>query len=355
MTLTLRGLLAATALAATLAPPATAQTTIDITVTAGHPPIFLWVKHVTETYIPAVNAALEGSGYAINWTEAFAGTIAGVGGELDALEDGLTEIALIPTVFTANQLPLYAVTYNTPFGVTDPRLVTEAVAAVSQQVPAMLDSWTEFNAVYLGGGQAIENYLLMTNFPVNSLADLQGRRIAAPGPAVNWLQGTGAVGVAGNLTTYYNDLQTGVFDGVIVFPTAAAPARLHEVAPYVTHTDMGAQYTGNLAANGDFYAGLPEVVRLALHSAADAYNVAFLAEQQARIAASLATIGPDPSRVRSLTPEERQTWAMGLPDLAGAWAAAVDARGLPGTEVLNAYMAYMRDHGAVLARDWSMR
>ena len=50
----------------------------------------------------------------------------------------------------------------------------------------------------------------MTDFPVESLADLRGRKIAAPGPAINWLSGTGAVGVSGNLTSYYNELQTGV-------------------------------------------------------------------------------------------------------------------------------------------------
>ncbi len=41
---------------------------------------------------------------------------------------------------------------------------------------------------------------------------------------MNWLSGTGAVGVSGNLTTYYNEIQAGVYDGVIVFALAAAPA-----------------------------------------------------------------------------------------------------------------------------------
>src|SRR5690606_26156512 len=216
-----RALVAATFLAST-AVSAHAQEEISVTLVNGHPPVFLWVKHLTETYIPTVDKALEGSGYSIAWSEAYGGTLAAVGGELEALEDGLAEVGVVPTVFEPTALPLQNVSYFTPFSTPDPRLVLETVNALHESVPGMIDSWERYDVEYLGGGFALDNYLLMTNFPVESIDDLSGRRIAAPGPAVNWLEGTGAVGVAGNLTTYYNDIQTGVFDGVIVFPTAAA-------------------------------------------------------------------------------------------------------------------------------------
>ena len=355
MTLTIRRFLTGTALALALGAPAMADETIDVTVVNGHPPIFLWVKHLTETFIPTVNAALEGSGYTINWTEAYGGTLAAVGGELDAVEDGLAEIGSIPTVFMPNKLPLQNVTYNTPFGSGDPQQVMDAMEALYAAIPGMSESWNTYDAVYLGGGFALDNYLLMTNFPVTSIDDLAGHRIAAPGPAVNWLEGTGAVGVAGNLTTYYNDLQTGVFDGVIVFATAAAPARLQEVAPYVTVTNFGAQYAGTLVANQTWFADQPEVVQNALRAGAEAYTAAYLAEQTARVTAAMAAIAPDAEHLHVLSAEERARWAAALPDIAGTWAAAADAAGLPGTDVLGAYVAALQAAGADLGRDWSMR
>jgi len=355
MTLTIRRFLTGTALALALGAPAMADETIDVTVVNGHPPIFLWVKHLTETFIPTVNAALEGSGYTINWTEAYGGTLAAVGGELDAIEDGLAEIGAIPTVFMPTKLPLQNVTYNTPFGPADPALVMSVMDNLHDTMPGMIDSWHQYDAEYLGGGFALDNYLLMTNFPVNSIDDLAGHRIAAPGPAVNWLEGTGAVGVAGNLTTYYNDLQTGVFDGVIVFATAAAPARLQEVAPYVTVTNFGAQYAGTLVANQTWFADQPEVVQNALRAGADAYTAAYLAEQTARVTAAMAAIAPDADHLTVLSDAERTRWATALPDIAGTWAAAADAAGLPGTEVLGAYVAALQAAGADLGRDWSMR
>ena len=352
----IRALLAAPILAAGLALPATGPAqAIDVTLVNGHPPIFLWVQHLTNSFIPAVDAALEGSGHSIDWTEAYGGTIAGVGGELEAVEDGLAEVGAIPTVFMPTQLPLQNVTYNTPFGPSDPELVMQVMDMLHNEVPGMVESWHAFDTEYLGGGFALDNYLLMTTFPVHSIDDLAGRRIAAPGPAVNWVEGTGAVGVAGDLTSYYNDLQTGVFEGVIVFPTAAAPARLHEVAPYVTITDFGAQYAGTLVANRTWFQTQPEAVQEALRTGAEAYTAAYLAEQTERVAAAMETIAPDEDRLHVLAPEERERWAAALPDIAGVWAENADGMGLPGTEVLQAYMAAMEEAGAAMGRDWSQR
>jgi len=348
--------LALPVLAAGLALPGAAPAqSIDVTLVNGHPPIFLWVKHLTETFIPAVNAALEGTDHSINWSEAYGGSLAAVGGELEAIEDSLAEVGAIPTVFLPTQLPLQNVSYNTPFGPSDPQVVMDTLDMLHATVPGMVESWHAYDAEYLGGGFALDNYVLMTTFPVTSIDDLRGRRIGAPGPAVNWVEGTGAVGVSGNLTTYYNDIQTGVFEGVIVFPTAAAPARLHEVAPYVTVTDFGAQYAGTLVANRTWFAEQPEAVQNALRAGAEAYTDAYLAEQSQRVTAAMATIAPDPARLHVLAPEERARWAAALPDIAGTWAANADGMGLPGTEVLTAYVEALKAAGTDLGRDWSQR
>lgn len=266
--------------------PAAFADTIKIGVVNGHPPVFLWVKHLTQTFIPTVNKALEGSGHTVEWTESYGGTLAAVGGELEAIEEGLAEIGAVPTVFEPTSLPLQNVTYFTPFSTPDPQLVMQVMDDLHDSVPGLKTSWESYDAEYLGGGFALDNYVLMTTFPVKSIDDLKGRRIAAPGPAVNWLEGTGAVGVAGNLTTYYSDIQTGVFEGVITFPTAAAPAKLHEVAKHVLRTDFGAQYAGTLVANKPWFDDQPEAVQAALREGAKAYTAAYLAEQTARVDAA---------------------------------------------------------------------
>lgn len=352
----MRKLLAAgAATAALLSGFAVQAETIKIGVVNGHPPVFLWVKHLTATYIPAVNKALEGTDYTIEWTENYGGTLAAVGGELEAIEDGLAEIGAVPTVFEPTSLPLQNVTYFTPFSSPDAAQVMGIMDDLHETVPGLKSSWESFDAEYLGGGFALDNYVLMTTFPVKSIDDLKGRRIAAPGPAVNWLEGTGAVGVAGNLTTYYSDIQTGVFEGVIVFPTAAAPAKLHEVAKHITRTDFGAQYAGTLVANKPWFDDQPEAVQNALREGAKAYTAAYLAEQSARVDAAFKGMTDGGATVTDMDAAEKARWAAALPQIADTWAKDAEAKGLAGNAVLDAYIGALKAAGAPLLRDWQAR
>ena len=50
--------------------------------------------------------------------------------------------------------------------------------------------------------------------------------------------------------------------------------------------------------------------------------------------------------------EEQAKWASAMPNIAKEWAERIDAPGLPGTEVLSAYMNEMRSAGAEPVRNW---
>ena len=329
-----------------------AENVVRANVVSGLPPIFLWVKHMEETFMPAVDKALEGTGYSMEWTKSFGGTLAKQGGELEALEAQLAEIGVVPTVFESSNLPLHSVTYVSPFGATDPEQVLQAFNDLHDTIEAMRTSWHTFDVEYLGGGFALDNYLMMTKFPLRQVADLEGRKIGAPGPAVNWLKGTGAVGVAGSLPTYYNDLQTGVIDGIVVFATAAAPAKLFEVAPYVTQVNFGAQYAGSLAANKTWFDAQPQAVKDAMHQAAAEYTVAYTSELLDRVASSLETMVEGGATIEELAPEERAAWASVLPNVPAEWVQQTEADGLPAGEILSSYMEALRQLGVELPRDW---
>ena len=344
--------LAALAGAALSLPASAYAETIPVTVVNGHPPIFLWVKHLTETFIPSVDAALEGTGYDIAWTESYAGTLAEVGGELEALEAGLAEVGVVPTLFEGSNLPLQNVSYIAPFGSDDPMLILDVIHDLHASVPGVVESWHTYDVEYLGGGFALDDYMLMTNFPVESLADLEGHRIGAPGPAVNWLQGTGAVGVSGNLTTYYNDISTGVFDGTIVFATAAAPASLYEVAPYVTLVGFGAMYAGSVVANKTWFDSQPEIVQQAMRDAAVAYTEAYQEELVARVDGAMQAMIEGGAQVSELPAAERAAWAQALPNVPREWADGLDDRDMPGSAMLSGFMQALRDAGAAPPRDW---
>lgn len=336
-----------------LGAPAMSQETIDLTVVAGHPPVFLWVQQLNETLIPTVDTELAKTGtYKIDWNQAFGGVLAKVGSELDTIRDGLADMGTAFSLFSPDKLPLQNVSYLAPFHTDDPALVVSVVEKLQMDIPEMGALWQKNGQVYLGGGIPSDAYHLFTAFPVDTVADLEGRKIGAPGAAANWLKNTGAVAVAADLTSYYNSIKTGVFDGAIVFGSAAAPAKLAEVAPFITEYNFGATYAGGITFNEARWNDLPDEVRQAIQKGVDAYGVTLIDAMKARSEASFAALEAAGAKIRVVDQDERSALAAMLPNTAKAWATGLDGRGLPGTEVLNGFMSAMRDAGVDLARDW---
>lgn len=324
----------------------------NATVAAGHPPVFRWVRMISEQFIPTVQSEMEAAGHSITFSEQYGGSLAKVGEELETIEVGLAEMGTCQALFDPAKLAVQNVTYYTPFVSSDLRKVGAVIDDMHANVPAMTEAYGDNNVVYLGAPIVIDDYLLMTNFAIESLADLDGRKIAAPGAAINWLSGTGAVGVSGNLTTYYNELKTGVYDGVVVFASAALPGKLFEVAPYVTRFGLGAQFAGSLCANKDWYDGLPDAAKAALHTGADAAGTWYGNALDEAAAGALAAMADAGATVTDASDDMRNAWAAGMDNAARTWADQLDGQGQPASEVLSLYMTAMRDAGATPLRDW---
>jgi len=319
---------------------------------SGHSPVYRWVKHLSNTFVPSVYSALKGTEYSINWDEQYSGALAGVGDEMQTIEEGLAEIGIVPSVFSTSRLGVQNVTYFTPFVSSDARGVAELMDHLHASEPHFQQAWHANGIEYLGGAIGIDDYLLMTTTPIDSIEQLQGLKIAAPGPAVNWLDGTGAIGVSGNLATYYNDIRAGVYDGTITFATAALPGKLYEVAPYITLVRFGAQYAGGIAANKDWFDALPEVVKSALINAATDHRVAYLNDLDLAVRESLVQMEELGAIVTQVDDSFRMQWASGMKNVAKIWAKRLDAEGQPGTAVLETYMDAMRSTGAMPVRNW---
>ena len=63
-------------------------------------------------------------------------------------------------------------------------------------------------------------------------------------------------------------------------------------------------------------------------------------------------MGAAGATIQDAPSDMRATWAAGMDNAARAWAADLDARGVPASEVLSTYMNAMRDAGATPLRNW---
>jgi TRAP-type transport system periplasmic protein len=332
---------------------AQAQQVIKLTAAAGHPPVFLWVKTLDETFIPEVDKKLAVTGkYKIDWTRAYGGTLMKVGSESKGVADGIADVGVVSTLFEAPKFPLQNVSYFAPFGTDRVDVVSKTIAQLQKNVPAMAEAWTKNGLVYLGG-MALDSYHIWSKFPITRFEDLNGKKISAPGPAANWIRGTGAVAVAGSLNTYYEDMKSGVSDGVVVFTTGAAAAKLQEVAPYITKVNFGSMYAGGIAFNKNRFDRLPPEVRTAIMEAGTTYTEAFAKAQSALVDLRMQQMVAAGAKVGELSDAERKRWADALSPVAKSWGAQAQSKGLPASDVINGYMAALQEAGVKVPRDWS--
>jgi len=347
-------ILAALAVAAFAATAPAKAETFNLTMASSHPTVVPWVGQLSTLVVAETNKRLEamGSEDRVEWTESYGGALYGFKDTLEAVGDGLTDAGWVGTLWEGSKMPLQNMTYFTPFVSDDLVATLKIMNELHREVPELQKAWDDQNVVFLGAS-GVETYHLLTNFPVNSLKDLDGRKILAPGPSANWLKHLGAVPVNGALPTYYNQVQTGVADGMVVILTGAFPNKHYEVAPYVTLVGIGAQMTGGLGINKDVWDGLSDDVRKVLTELGEEYTVAHAEEVMQRYDSFLAKLPEVGATVTPLSADDIAAWADGLPNLAQGW---VDANADKGAAaVLEAYMAKVNAAGLAPRIDWAKR
>ena len=329
--------------------PARAQETIRMTIAAGHPSIFLWVRLFSDSFIPTVDAELAKTGkYKIAWTEAYGGTLAKIGSELETMQQGISDVGAVGTIFHSSKMPLNNVSFFVPFGPSDTDVVTKAISG-AQETREMKAEWAKYNLVHLAS-ISLDSYHIVANFPFSKIEDLKGRKIGGGGPNMSWIKNTGAVGVQGNLNTFYNDIKTGVYEGAMIFATASVPSKLFEVAPNLIKIDFGAMATGALAINKSRWEKLPEEVKAAFRRGALVYQATYQAEQISRTESALAAWQRAGGKIIVLDAAERARFVKMVPNPTESW--FKQAGEASAKKVLEAYMNSASATGFKFPRDF---
>ncbi len=342
-------------LTAVSATTATAADTIRMVAIDGYPARSMWVREFSDFFIPRVNEELAAAGnYEIQWQEAYGGQIVKPRGVLEGVKLGLGDIGIVTTIFHNSVLPSQGISAVTPFISSDARVVAKAVDEIAKEFPAMSAELDAENQVYLATGVVLDTYQLFSKTPIDSIDDLEGLKVAGAGYNLRYLEGIdGAAGVRGGLPNFYNMLQTGVVDAAMLWPEAAGTFKIAEVAPYMLKADIGAVNSKTVTVNKDVWAKLPDEVKDVLQRVAVEYRDHVAGIAMDRAGAALEAYVAGGGTVVQLSDDARQAWAASMPNIAADWAAGLDATGVPGTEMLQAYVAKLVAAGETPVRDWS--
>uniref|UniRef100_UPI0040478D41 C4-dicarboxylate TRAP transporter substrate-binding protein n=1 Tax=Limnohabitans sp. TaxID=1907725 RepID=UPI0040478D41 len=330
-----------------------AQTIINMTAVDGYPPKSLWIKEFIDFYIPEVDKRLaKNNQYKIRWNQAWGGQIVKPNGVLEGIQKGLGDIGIVTTAIYGNKMNVLAVAYATPFVTNDPELVTKTIDEMAMKFPSIKKTFASYNQVYLTNSVVLDTYQVFTKPAVKSLADMKGLKIAGAGFNLRYLAPIGAVGVSGPLTGYYNQTQTGVVEGSLLWPEAADTFKMAEVAPNMLKADIGSVNTKVLTVNADVWAKLPAEVKKVLQEVAIEYRDLLAKIAKNKGASSINAYKKAGGTVYELSKSERTQWANSLPNMAKEWAAGLDKEGMQGTEMLSYYMNAMRAAKQPIERQW---
>jgi TRAP-type transport system periplasmic protein len=347
---------AACALALPLA--AQAQQTINLTIAASHPTTIPWVGFMQSVFMPEVDKRLAAGGkFKIQWKEAFGGQLYKANATLTSVEQGITDIGWVFSYLEPSKMPLSQVSVHTPFTTSDTRIILNSMVEMIDKSPAFKAEWDKYNLVFLGATGS-DTYDIYTKFPVRNIDDLKGKKISAPGILGQWLRGVGATPVDGALTTFYTDIQTGVSEGVLSLATGVLPAKIYEVAPYITKVNIGSVFSGGVAINKDTWGKLPPEVQTAMREAGAEYtrrhgeDLVARHQNAIRLMTEAGAKQTPPVTVTPLPAAERAKWIAQTPDLAGEWVRNNSARGAQGQQLLSQYLAAVKARGATPERNW---
>ena len=339
---------------ALLAPAASAQEKITLTIAAGQAPRALKpLQLVTDVFIPEVNKGIKEAGLKVEivWKEAYAGSLLKPTRVLEGVRDGIAEVGFEPTIFHPDKLPLENITFVVPFVTNDVSMVSKAMNKMHATFPEYTAQYEKFNTVRLGGN-SYDSYEVVSTFPVRKVEDVKGKKIGTAGAALAWIRGTGAVPVQSNMMEYYNSTKTGVFEAFIIFPSAHPGMKYPEVAPYTVKVGFGAQYAAAMIVNKALFDKWPAALQKVFRDAGAKWGEEADKAMQNAGEAGLQSVAGFKGQVTEFPREEQIKWAKMMPNIAKEWAQKLDGQGLPGTKVLAAYMDEMRRLGAKPARDW---
>ena len=333
--------------------PARAQTVINLTAIDGYPPKSLWIKEFIEFYIPEVDKRLaKENKFKIRWNQAWGGQIVKPNGVLEGIQKGLGDIGIVTTAIYGDKMNILSVAFATPFVTSDPALVARTIDEMANKFPAIKKTFASFNQVYLTNAVVLDSYQVVTKPVARTLGELKGMKISGAGFNLRYLAPVGAVGVSGPLPGYYNQIQTGVTDGAMVWPEAAVTFKFAEVAPNMLKADIGAVNTKVVTVNADTWAKLPPEAKKILQEVAIEYRDRLAKLATTEGADSISSYKKAGGTVHELSKAERSKWASDLPSIAKEWAAGLDKEGAQGTEMLKYYMDAMRSAKQPIERQW---
>ena len=217
----------------------------------------------TGGYVPFIEAVKTASNGEIDFRLFLGGSLLDSRGTLPGIRDNVVEGGFVVLSFHPAEFP--AMTTFSDLAMVGTDSLT-AAAAVTETIllhckPCEAEAKAQ-NFLFFGA-YATTAYNIMSSKAVNSLADMQGKKVRSFGGAIDrWLSSLGAVAVNVDATQAYEGLSKNTLDAVMLPVADLSAYNLWDVAPYVTLLNVGSfKADSSVGFSRDFWKGLTKEQR----------------------------------------------------------------------------------------------
>ena len=340
--------------AALLAGYATSASAEDIRlrIASGHPAVNTYVNLMQTFFVPEVTKRVaERTKHKVEFIEGYGGSMVKVADTLEGVQSGIIDVGGFCFCFEPSNLPLHAFQVMLPFGTMSSDKSVKLARAVYDKVPFLSKVFEDkFNQTLIAL-IADNGYNLTTTFDWNTVADLKGRKLAGAGLNLKWLEYAGAVPVQSSLPEAYTSMQTGVYNGWIMFPSGVVNFKLHEVSKYYTEIGFGAITWHGLTINRARFARLPKEVQDIILEVAREYEAKTGTVNDKNYPKQIEQLKSVGAIVKTLPDSVKVEWATSLKEWPQEKASELDKAGLPGSQVLKLAL----EEAEKLGHTWPVR
>ncbi len=330
---------------------------ITLRMGSGHPPFIMYVKEMSKYFAPRVKARVEKeTKYKISFKEHYSGTVVKVFDTLEGVQDGRLDIGGFCVCFDDDKAMAMNLAYYVPFAHPDGNKSIKIFRRILDEFPEIAQDFEKRYNQRLLAITGFNNYGLLTAFDWDRFEDLKGHKILAAGPNLPWVKG--GIPVRTTIPTAAQQLQTGVGEGIILFPDTDFKLKLHEATRggVYTITDFGAVIQIALVMNLNTRKKLPKEVVKIIDEVANDYETHSMASSMKDHDWGIEQLRKAGVKIKTITPAAKKAWAEALKDWPNERAQAVKKKkGIDMPKIMRAYVKYTKETGQKFPVDYVIK
>lgn len=325
---------------------------IKLRIASGHPPANTYVFLMQNFFVPEVTKRVAArTQHKVEFIEGYGGAMTKVADTLEGVQSGIIDLGGYCFCFEPSNLPLHAFQVMLPFGTMDPVVSVKLARAVYDKVPYMSQVFEKKFNQKLIALIADNGYNLGTSFEWNTVKDLKGRKLAGAGLNLKWLEYAGATPVQSSLPEAYTSMQTGVYNGWIMFPSGYVNFKLYEVGKHYSEVGFGAITWHGITVNSARWAKLPKDVQNIILEVGREYEARTGTVNKENYPKQIEQLKSFGTVVKTVPNSVRVEWANSLKGWPQEKASELDKAGLPASQVLKLAL----EEAEKLGHKWPVR